>query len=121
MASCPPEVTVNRAQTLNITCKQGQKFRLPFEWKDPDGVAINLTGYTFRGQVRASAKDAAVILELNATLVSAVAGTFKIEHTSAEMADVPAGKWVYDLEAVQGGESFPLAEGTFTVLPEVTR
>lgn len=113
------------AGTYNITADQGATFSRVLTWKDSSDVPVNLTTYTARMQVRSIASSADVVLELTTangriTLGGAL-GTITLNVPAADMDDVPAGSYAYDLELVSGGAVTRLVMGSFQVRAEVTR
>lgn len=105
----------------NIVAEQGATFKLNFRI-ETDGTPWDLTDYTFAMQVRRSANDANTLLDLtDATLTSL--GHVSVTVDAATMSDVPAGRWVYDIEltAGSGGEVTRILEGRFIVTAQVTQ
>lgn len=49
----------------NIVIEQGATFPLYIAWKDPEGVAVDLTGYRIRMQIRQSPESAAVLVSFD--------------------------------------------------------
>jgi hypothetical protein len=52
-----------KAGVLHITIEQGATFDPVMTWKDENGVAINLTGYTARMQIREDVDSATTLHE----------------------------------------------------------
>lgn len=114
------------AGRYDITIEQGATFRLNLVWKDSNGVAVNLTGYTARMQVRRAYGDTVAQLDLtteNGTItLGGAAGTIEVVVPATQTDDLVASKGVYDLELSSGsGEVTRLIEGKVTIKPEVTR
>lgn len=109
----------------NFTIRQGASFSRVLTWKDAAGVAINLTGYTARMQIRAAVGSSTVILDLNTTngrlTLGGVAGTITMALTAVETALLDWAVAPYDLEMVTGATVTPLLEGYATLRKEVTR
>lgn len=124
-------VRIQPAPRLDIICKQGITFRLPLAWRteaeDGTQTPVDLTGKQLYMQVRKSHKSPVPLLDLSTlnsgiTVTSPATGTFVCHATADVMATVPAGTWVWDLEAHESnGNVVPVLEGSFTVEPEVTR
>lgn len=119
------------AGTLNLTIEQGATYRNTLTWKTGATVAaalpVNLTGYTARMQFRATPDDAVIVLSLTDVLsasgqlvLGGVAGTIQIHLTATATAGLSAGG-VYDLELVNGAEITRVVEGSYGVVPNVTR
>ena len=114
------------AGIYNIIADQGATFTRQLTWKDTDGSAINLTGYTARMQLRSSVDaSGAAVLELttenNRIVLGGTAGTIDLSVSAASMGSVTANTYVYDLELVSGAVVTRLVQGTFQVRAEVTR
>jgi hypothetical protein len=104
----------------NIVAEQGATFNLNFR-VETDGTPWNLSSYTFAMQVRRSTSASTTLLNLtSATMTSQ--GHVSVTVSAATMADVPAGRWVYDIELrSSGGQVTRILEGRFIVTPEVTQ
>ena len=104
----------------NIVAEQGATFNLNFR-VETDGVAWNLTGYTFAMQVRRSTSDASTLLNITSATMNSV-GHVSATVNATTMSDVPAGRWVYDIELTSsGGQVTRILEGRFIVSPQVTQ
>jgi hypothetical protein len=104
----------------NIVAEQGATFNLNFR-VETDGTPWNLTDYDFAMQVRRSSSSNTTLLNItSATMTSG--GNVSATVSAATMADVPAGRWVYDIELTSSGaQTTRILEGRFIVTPEVTQ
>lgn len=112
------------AGTLNLTLAQGSTWSVTLTYKDANGAAINLTGYSAAMQVRASHDASSAVLSLTSgagLTLGGAAGTITISVAAATTATIEAGTYVYDLELTTGSTVTRLVEGSLTVTPEVTR
>jgi hypothetical protein len=113
------------AGTHNFICEQGATFSREITWLDSQGLPVNLTGYTARMQVRATASAASTIFSLTSPsggiVLGDATGTITITIAATATAAAPAGCYVYDLELVDGSTVYRLLQGDFTVDAEVTR
>lgn len=112
------------AGTLNLTLAQGSTWSVTLTYKDANGAAINLSGYTAAMQVRASHAASTTVLSLTSgsgITLGGAAGTITITASAATTAAIEAGTYVYDLELTTGSTVTRLVEGSVTVTPEVTR
>lgn len=109
----------------NFSCEQGATFSRVITFQGSDGVAVNLSGYTARMQVRADHESAVVLLSLTTEnggiALGGAAGTVTLTATATQTAALAAGEAVYDLELVNGATVIRLIQGCFVVDPEVTR
>jgi hypothetical protein len=114
------------AAIYNATIDQGATFSLQVVYKDENGVAINLTGYTAALQVRQNYYDTTAVVSLsspsNGITITGATGTINITMTAVQTGALDEGFYVYDLEITSsGGIVTRLIQGQFTVSPEVTR
>lgn len=114
------------AANYDILIEQGATFRLQILYKDSNGVAVNLTGYTARMQVRQkySSPDALLTLttENGGIALGGAAGTVTVTAAASLTDDITATCGVYDLELQSGGGIVTrLVEGNVNITPEVTR
>ena len=114
------------AATHDITIEQGATFRLNLEWKDSNNVAVDLTAYSARMQVRASYSDPQVQLNLTtqngAIVLGGSLGTINVTAAATLTDDIAIRAGVYDLELeAADGTVTRLVQGKVTIKPEVTR
>ena len=113
------------AGTYDITCEQGATFQRVITWKNANGTAINLGGYTAAMQVRDGRCSQTIVVTLSTAngriALGGAAGTVTLTIAAADSALLPIGEFVYDLELTIGATVTRLLSGTFTVSGEVTR
>lgn len=114
---------------------QSAAFTKSMTWRDSSGVAVNLTGYTGRMQVREKYGSDEPLLELTTSnggiTLGGSAGTIALFAPADDLAAIdvqnapgtpPEKTLVYDLELTPaGGEPAKLLFGTFVVRRAVTR
>jgi hypothetical protein len=113
------------ATTYDILLEQGATFSQVITYKD-NGVAVNLTGYTARMQVRATLESASTLVELTTAngriALGGTAGTITLTISATDTAALTSGRGVYDLELVSGsGIVTRLLQGVATISRNVTR
>ena len=113
------------ATTYDITIEQGATFSQVITYKE-SGVAINLTGYTARMQVRSTLESATSVVELTTAnsriTLGGAAGTITLTISATDTAALTAGRGVYDLELVSGSNIVTrLLQGVCTISRNVTR
>ena len=112
---------------LKLKIIQGATFRKPLVWLAPDKTTpIDLTGCTARMQVRSEVESPTVLLELTTAnggiVIDGPAGKMTLHISPADTASVTWEGGVWDLEVVHpSGDVTRLAQGSISVLPEVTR
>jgi len=113
------------ATTYDILIEQGATYSQSITYKD-NGVAVNLTGYTARMQVRATLEAASALIELTTAnsriALGGAAGTITLTISATDTAALTSGRGVYDLELVSGaGIVTRLLQGVATISRNVTR
>ena len=104
----------------NIVADQGATFNLNFTIAT-DGVALNLTGYTFAMQVRRSSNSSTALLNITSATMNS-SGNVAVTVSATTMNTVPAGRWVYDIELTSsGGQVTRILEGRFIIKAQVTQ
>lgn len=104
---------------------RGETLQRVFTYKDSDGVAVDLTGYSASMQVRKSLADG-VALELSTVnsriTLGGAAGTVTLIVSATDTATVDVGQYFYDLELTSGSSVVTrLIEGRFQVKEAYTR
>ena len=109
----------------DIVADQGATYSQVFTWNDSNGDPVSLVGWTGRMQVRSRVPSVTTVLDLTTAnggiTLGGAAGTVTVSVSAADMADVEAGVYGYDIELVNGSTVERLVMGTFTVRGEVTR
>ena len=110
--------------TYDFNAAQGETFDRTVTWTIDD-VAVNVTGYTARLQIRKRHTSTATVASLTSgsgLTLGGTAGTIQIVLSATATAALDARRYVYDLELVSGsGAVYRILEGAFNVTPEVTR
>jgi hypothetical protein len=114
------------AKTYELLIDQGSTLEVQFSLKDEAGLALNLTGYEVRMQIRTSYNATAVILNLSTFLGTIVLEPLEGKITIKASAEVTAAlvpkRYVYDIETVSPtGFVTRIVQGNVVVSPEVTR
>lgn len=112
--------------TGDYELNQGSALTVDFYYKDPAGVAIDLTGYGARMQFRSSPSSTSVLLELSTDngglVITAATGKISMVLTEALAQAITWRRAVYDMELIPpSGEGFRLVQGEAEVSLEVTR
>ena len=78
----------------NITIDQGTDFSSSIDVTDADGDAVNLTGYTVKGQIRKT-YTSSTFVNLTCAVSNATAGIVSIALTAAQSNAMKPGRFVY--------------------------
>ena len=113
------------ADNYQISIDQGATYSLALTYKDSNGTAINLTGYTAAMQIRTSYESSSTVISLTSSsgiVITAATGLLTINITSTQTAALTPGTYVYDLEITSGANVVTrLIQGSVMVSAEVTR
>lgn len=115
------------AAQVDLVIEQGATFYQTFQWNDSTGVAVNLTGYSARMQIRQSISAATTLANLTTAnggiAITGATGTVAITITAAVTSSMNFSHAVYDLELVSpdGVVVTRLVQGGVTLSREVTR
>lgn len=109
---------------LNVI--QGATFQKVITWKDENGVAINLTGYTARMQARVEYESAAPFINLTTEnggiTLGGAAGTITLSISATATAAITQERGYWDIELISGsGIVYRLLQGNVSVSKEVTK
>lgn len=104
----------------NLTIDQGSNFSSTVTVEDQSGLTFNLTSYTARGQIRRSYSSTSYT-PFSASIPNPANGKIEISLTSTQTAALKPGRYVYDIEIVQGNLVNRVIEGQVEVTPRVTQ
>jgi len=104
----------------NFDTHAGETFSASFTCLDSAGVAVNLTGYTARAQVRSTPTSTAILLNLAPTIPTPANGIIVINVATAGIA---AGIYYWDLvlDLPSSAGTIFITGGTFKFRNLVTR
>lgn len=111
----------------NLTVYQGADFRRALEFRDNSSTLMNLTGYTFRGQVRKAYSDESPVMTFSFTIRNQATspGLVDMVLPASQSAALNINKetsYIYDLEMVDTNLiTRRILEGSLRLFPEVTK
>lgn len=116
---------VRMSNKLNLELKQGEDFYRLITIKDENSNPLNLTGFTFTSQVRAT-YSADLFLSFSFTILNQGTNAGQVEMKLAKTLSsakslVGKSNYVYDVEMNSGSLTSRIMEGTLKISPEVTR
>ncbi len=114
-----------KAGKLNMVIEQGTTFSPVLTYADVNNVAIDLTGYTAKMQIKKTRADLTALETLTTAdgsiVLGGAAGTITLLLTDTQTAAIVWLTGVYDLELTSGsGIVTRLIQGVITVSEEVT-
>ncbi len=123
--------TANEDGTIDAVGKQGSTWAFVMRLQDSDGNAVDLTGYTGRGQIRKrySSTDITASFtvtvdtpEMDGVVSVLMSSTVTTGITSGKTYRSSASKYVYDIEIVSSGNVVTrLIQGKMYIDPEATK
>lgn len=111
------------ASYANISADQGADFQISIGIEDANGDPLDLTDYELFGQVRKSYKSESYVEFTITTAGTPSLGVLFIELTDEQTATMKAGRYVYDVYALDNisGSKIKLLEGILELIPSVTK
>lgn len=114
---------IDPVKNINLTIQKGSTWTQSIRWI-ASGQIMDLTGFTARMKIKKNYYSALTEIELttenNRVLLGGELGTIEIGLTAEETDQLVIGKYVYDLELVNGDIVTNLMSGQITVLNSVT-
>ena len=111
-------------EVLDITCMKNDTFKLDMDWLDANSSPLDLTGYTFKAQVRKKNSSNAVVLTFEGASdfpTQDANGNLLMKKGASDM-NIKADKYVYDLQATETatGDVSTWLGGLFIILDDIT-
>lgn len=114
------DVNLITKETLNITCMKGDTFKLEMVWRDSANALMDLTGYTFKSEIRRPNGGSVITFE-NSDFTADSSGNLVMNKSAADM-EVAGASYQYDVQAtkISTGEVFTWLGGLFIVEDDIT-
>ncbi len=105
----------------DIEIRQGDNFVGVFEFRQPDGTPVDLTGFAARAQMRRKVESPAPVAVFGVDILFPhTLGCIRLALTAPQTALISAGSYVYDVVVDGSGDVVDrLAEGAVVVLGTV--
>ena len=107
--------------TQNLTITRGDTEIVVITMKDNTSTAVNITGRTYRAQIRATKDSSVISAAFVCTITDAAGGEVTCTLSAGVTATLAAGKYYWDFEETSSGTVTTILAGTVTVLADVTR
>ena len=107
---------------LTLQLYQGDDFSFTIAVTNPDGSAMNLTGYSVSGQIKAKGSDTTALATFTCALTNPTGGIITVTLPAAQSLLVTTGA-VFDIQMTSGAPVTitTLVSGTITMTGDVTR
>jgi hypothetical protein len=113
------------ADLTNFSIGQGESFKFLLELVNltSGSVPLDITDYTFQGQVRENYTTDDIAASFIITKLSPyTSGSIFVQLTPAQTLEFDQRKYVYDINMVSGSvDTRRILEGTFTIRPAATK
>ena len=102
--------------------EQGAYYSTSITLDESNGDAFDLTGYDVKSQMRKSYYSSNATAEFSATISNPVDGIITLTMGSDVTANVPAGRYVYDVIIKSPSNAVTrVLEGIVNIIPQVTK
>lgn len=105
----------------DLTITRGDTETLVVTIQDDAGAAINITGRTYRAQIRSSQDSTTIKASFTCTVTSGANGQVTCVLSATDSATLSSGQYFWDLEETASGVVSTILSGNVTVLADVTR
>jgi hypothetical protein len=102
----------------DITLYKGDTYSLPLTFKDSLGVAIDISTWTFKGQIKVSSRDTLPQTEFAFQITDGPGGKVTASLTHAQTEVLKSG--VYDIQIASGNVVQTYLYGKIKITGEVT-
>jgi len=109
------------AAERNIAIYKGDSYLHEVRLKDSSNNAINITGRTYRVQMRTSKASRTVVLSFDIAVADAANGVIRFSLDPEDTANISAGTYYYDFEETNLGYVTTLMGGKMVITGEVSR
>lgn len=110
------------AQFIELDLDQGTDFNIDLDLTNDNGVAINVTNYTFTSSIRKSFYSLNPTANLTVTIQNATNGNITLSMNSATSSNIRPGRYLFDIKQVDSQNTKSrIMEGIITVNPQVTK
>jgi len=117
----PNKINLDISTRTDIVCRKGDTFSLDMDINDSSGVALDLTSYVFKMEVRETDDaDTTILASTDFSFTADANGNLVATVPAATMASIDSGVYVYDLQATVAGVVRTWLHGIFTVKEDVT-
>lgn len=109
------------ATVTNLYVDQGSFFRTYITVAGASTQPLDLTGYTVASQMRKSYQSSTAY-NFSVAISNPSQGRVRIELDSEQSRNIPAGKYLYDVEITNpSGQKTRVVEGIVLINPEITK
>ena len=109
------------ANFLELDIDQGADFSLSMDLTNDDGTPKDVSYFTYSSSIKKSYYSQLTLADFSVNYAEAANGIIVLELSADTTADIPAGRYLFDVKQVDDNNSVSrLAEGVVTVNPRIT-
>lgn len=105
----------------DITIYKGDTYTHEVRIKNSANTAINITGRTYKSQIRKSKASDEIVIAFTTTITDAANGLVTFSLTASNSANINVGTYYYDFEETNGAYVTTLMGGKVVIKGEVSR
>lgn len=109
------------AGSRDIVIYKGDSYTHEVRIRNSSNVAIDITGRTYRVQMRKSKASSSVILSFSTSITNAANGVVQFSLSPEDTANISVGTYYYDFEETNNGYVTTLMGGKMVITGEVSR
>jgi len=114
-------INLDNSTRVDITCRKGDTFRIEFTFSDDAGDPIDLTGYSWKMDVKETDTSSGdIIADSDFSYSGNTDGELEITASATTMSSVSGGLYVYDLQSNNGGTVKTWIYGIFKINEDVS-
>jgi hypothetical protein len=101
--------------------EQGADFSTSITLDNADNEPFDLTDYQAKSQVKKSYYSSNAVAQFSITIGTPANGTISMALSSANTANIAAGRYVYDVVIKKNNQITRVLEGIVNIVPQVTK
>ena len=115
-------MAVTQNTSINLVVDQGADFSNNLTVTTDGSTAYDISGLTFRAQMRPSYESSTLTAEFTTAIVTATSGIYKLSLTDVQTKAISSGRYVYDVLMTLADSTIEVVhKGILTVNPRVTQ
>jgi hypothetical protein len=119
--AAPTVVVLSAPMKVDLAAYRGDTGQFRITVKDPGGNPVNISTYSWDGDIRLKANDPTVVTSFTITPVVGDTASIDVSLSVAEADLLVPGTLVYDIEMRSSGVVMTLIYGNLTVTQDVSR
>jgi len=115
-------MAVTQNTSINLVVDQGTDFSKNLTVTTDGSTAYDITGLTFRAQMRPSYESSTLTAEFTTSIVTAGSGIYKLQLSDIQTKAISSGRYVYDVMMTLSDSTLEIVHsGIVTVNPRATK